>query len=444
MRARDIMAQNLGSLTSSFKGKMTKQMNASTDFSKTMSDVQENQTKSNDLGVRQKSKVKDDSNETDKVSFNKGKQKLDKKERLEVKKEVKEAMKAETSDEDLERVTLASGAVLTPQLLQQGMEQLEEKLTELVTEVMDITEQELVELLEQSGMKLMDLLNPENLKQFVLDVNGCEDAISMITNESVANQYRDLLEGMEGLDLDENLGITKEEVLNLEEEGVIDLKDTNTTESEVKIVVEKETEFNSASDTASKDNGDFQEQANQDAKPMDLFVQNLVSAKGNEGVQQVGVEQVQAMREIVNQVVEQIKIAIKPQATSMELQLNPENLGKVELTVVSKNGLLTASFTAENQIAKEALESQMQVLKDNLNNQGVKVEAIEVNVSQFGFKQNTESGTDAQSQSRQQKKSGNRRINLDYFDEETVDISEEEVLAAKVLKDNGGTVDYTA
>ena len=180
----------------------------------------------------------------------------------------------------------------------------------------------------------------------------------------------------------------------------------------MKIVVEKETEFKSASDTASKDNKDFQEQANQDAKPMDLFVQNLVSAKGNDGIQQVGVEQVQVMREIVNQVVEQIKIAIKPQATSMELQLNPENLGKVELTVVSKNGLLTASFTAENQIAKEALESQMQVLKDNLNNQGVKVEAIEVNVSQFGFKQNTESGTDAQSQSRQQKKSGNRRINL--------------------------------
>lgn len=478
MRARDIMAQNLGSLTSNFKGKMTKQMSTSTDFSKTMSDVQENQTKSNDLAVKQKSTVKDNSNKTDKMALSKDKQKLEKKEPLEVKKEVKEAIKTETSDENLERVILESGAVLTPQLLQQGMEQLEEKLTELVTEVMDITEEELVELLEQSGMKLVDLLNLDNLKQFVLDANGCEDAISMITNEGVANQYHDLLEGMKELDLDENLGITKEEVVNLletignlQEEEVVQTnveekivnseetvnsekmsvskeiaspKDTNTTESEVKIVVEKETEFKSASDTASKDNKDFQEQANQDAKPMDLFVQNLVSAKGNDGIQQVGVEQVQVMREIVNQVVEQIKIAIKPQATSMELQLNPENLGKVELTVVSKNGLLTASFTAENQIAKEALESQMQVLKDNLNNQGVKVEAIEVNVSQFGFKQNTESGTDAQSQSRQQKKSGNRRINLNYFDEETVDVAEEEVLAAKVLKDNGGTVDYTA
>ena len=90
------------------------------------------------------------------------------------------------------------------------------------------------------------------------------------------------------------------------------------------------------------------------------------------------------------------------------------------------------------------IESQIQVLKDNLNNQGVKVEAIEVNVSQFGFRQNTESGSDAQSQSKQQKKSGVRRINLDNFSEEAENVSDEEALAAKVLRDNGGTVDYTA
>ncbi len=469
MQARNIIAQNFGSLTKSFGSTQAKRMNTSDDFSKTMSDVQENQTKSSDLAVKDKPKLKDNSNEMKKLS-NKEKPKLDDGERLEVKPEVKEAMEAESSNGELEgveiaeeeiSVILASGVVLTPQLLQQGMEQLEEKITELVTEVMDITEKELVELLEQSGMELMDLLNPDNLKQFVLDANGCEDAISMITNEGVANQYRDLLEGIKDLDLDENLGITKEEVVNLletvgnpqekevintnvEEEDTVEVKDINKADTEVKIVVEKETKFKSMNDTSSKDNKDFGQEAGHDAKPMDVFVQNLASAKGTEGIQEVVTEQVQAMREIVNQVVEQIKISIKPQATSMEMQLNPEHLGKVELTVVSKNGLLTASFTAENQIAKEALESQMQVLKDNLNNQGVKVEAIEVNVSQFGFKQNTESGADAQGQSRQQKKSGSRRINLNYFDEETVDISEEEVLAKKVLKDNGGTVDYTA
>ncbi len=455
MQAKNIIAQSLGNLTGSFKSNSAvRQINSSGDFSKTMSDVQENQAKSSSQTVKSKTEMKDVSNNMKKLSDS-NKPELDNGERLEVKPEVKEAMKAMNSDGKLKpaeeemAVTLMSGAVLTPELLQQGAEQLEDKITELVTDVMGITEKELMELLENSGMQLMDLLNPDNLKQFVLQANGYEDAICLITNEKLANQYHDLLEGMANLELDENLGITKEEVASLLEnaensqdeeavktnsEEVTKSQHSGETETEPKIMVEK--------DTNSKDSKGFHEEARQDAKPMDVFVQNL-AAKGTEGVQEAA-DQVQVMREIVDQIVEQIKIAIKPGATSMEVQLNPEHLGKVELTVVSKNGLLTASFTAENQIAKEAIESQIQVLKDNLNNQGVKVEAIEVNVSQFSFKQNTESNADTQGQSGQQKKSGSRRINLNYFDEDVTEVSEEEVLAAKVLKDNGGTVDYTA
>jgi flagellar hook-length control protein FliK len=73
------------------------------------------------------------------------------------------------------------------------------------------------------------------------------------------------------------------------------------------------------------------------------------------------------MKEIVNQIVDKIKVVIKPEATSMEIQLNPENLGKVNLSVISKNGQLTAHFTTESQAAKEALESQMQTLKETLS-----------------------------------------------------------------------------
>ena len=139
MQARDIIAQSFGSLTKSFGTTATRQVNASNDFSKTMSDVQENQTKSNDLSVKDKPKLKDNSNGMKKLS-NKEKTKLDDGERLEVKPEVKEAMETEVSNGELEgteeemSVVLASGIVLTPQLLQQGMEQLEDKITELVTE----------------------------------------------------------------------------------------------------------------------------------------------------------------------------------------------------------------------------------------------------------------------------------------------------------------------
>ncbi len=470
MVGKDIVAASLSNLTGNFKSSsVQKQSNVSGDFSKTMNEVQENQAKSS-----ANTKSDSDVSKGMKKLADSDKPALDKADRLEVKPEVKEAMKAaeavdKTEVESVESenaVVLASGQILTPQLLEQGLGELEEKITELVTEIMDVTEKELMDMLEESGMQLLDLLNPDNLKQFVLDANGCEDAISLITNEDVAKQFSQLLDALEGMELEPELGITKEELVSILEEQKVqpegELKnetateqlddkqaEANVAEHATKIIVEKDTDSELSKDSA--ENGSLskesrfelnQESAN-DANPVDLFVQNL-AGKATDNVNQASAEQIQVMREIVDQIVEQIKIAIKPESTSMELQLNPESLGRVDLTVVSKNGVLTASFTAENQIAKEAIESQMQVLKDNLNNQGVKVEAIEVNVSQFGFRQNTESGSDAQGQSRQQKKTGTRRINLDSFNEEAADVAEEEVLAAKVLRDNGGTVDFTA
>lgn len=472
MVTKNILTQSLAGLQAGTnrmgsQGKTGK----ATDFSKTMDDVQKNQSKSNQQSGNSSVKNKTDvaaSKDMKQLSDSK-RPAADSKDALEVKAEGKETWKAADKEggdmlEGLEEeaAVLLSGQILTPQLLMEGAGQLEEQISELVTEILGITEEELMDLLEESGMQLLDLLDSGNLKQLVLDANGFEDAISLVTDENAAGQYQQLLEAMETVET-EGLGITKEEIIGLMEapkeeassakeelatEGNEEEQVAATAEDSVKIVVEKE--------NSSQPNKDFQKEASQrdsrledvgkepaqDAKPLDLFIQNLAS-QGTEEIQEAA-QRVQTVKEIVNQIVEQIKVAIKPESTSMELQLHPESLGRVNLTVVSKNGLLTASFVAENQLAKEAIESQMQVLKDNLNNQGVKVEAIEVNVSQFGFRQNTESGADAKGQSNQQKKSGGRRINLDYFDEEDVSLSEEDALAAQVLHDNGGTVDFTA
>lgn len=475
MVGKDITAQGLNSLTDSFKSAgLTKHSAASGDFSKTMSQVQENQTKA--ASDTAKGKKKEGFDGTEKLTVSK-KPEADSEKRLEGTSKEKDALAKLSKDTGSDReegletenaIVLASGQLLTTQLLEQGLGDLEEKITDLVTEIMDMTEEELMDMLEQSGMQLLDLLNPDNLKQLVLNANGCEDAISLITNEAAADQFYTLLEGMNALEPEEELGITKEELANLlEEQG--DLAKTafteqdgsekaakaaeNDTEEAVPIVVERRNGADTQSSEGFQKKEELEgdgmadrayEASNEDTMaPVDVFVQNLTAADAN-GVKEASAQEVQTMKEIVNQIVEQIKITIKPESASMELQLNPESLGRVNLTVASKNGVLTASFTAENQITKEAIESQMQVLKDNLNNQGVKVEAIEVNVSQFGFKQNTESGSDAQGQSKQQKKTGTRRINLDSFLEETEGVSEEEALAERILRDNGGTVDYTA
>ena len=63
--------------------------------------------------------------------------------------------------------------------------------------------------------------------------------------------------------------------------------------------------------------------------------------------------------DIVNQVIDQIKLTSGKELTSIEVMLNPERLGSVHVTVSAKNGILTAQIAAQNEQVKTALENQM-------------------------------------------------------------------------------------
>ncbi len=125
----------------------------------------------------------------------------------------------------------------------------------------------------------------------------------------------------------------------------------------------------------------------------------------------------------------------------MELQLNPESLGKINLSVVAKDGIMTAHFTAQNEMVKEAIESQIQILKDNLNNQGLKVESIEVTVSNFSFGQSSQ--TSDGSEKGQQNSSRNRNFDSGESDVYT-NPNDETVQMAGTLEESGSSIDYTA
>lgn len=120
----------------------------------------------------------------------------------------------------------------------------------------------------------------------------------------------------------------------------------------------------------------------EDSFGVDQITKALVSklTTTNEGLVRE-VSQLREAQDIVRQVVEKIKVNVKADTTTMEVQLNPENLGKINLNITSKNGEMTAKFIVENQITKEALESQMIVLKEKLEAQGLKVNEVEVSLS---------------------------------------------------------------
>ena len=137
--------------------------------------------------------------------------------------------------------------------------------------------------------------------------------------------------------------------------------------------------------------------------------------------------------------------------TTIELQLNPENLGRLFLSVSEKEGNVSATIVASNEQVKEALQTQLVELRATLQAQGIKVEAVEVTVATHEFEQNLDGNTSAngqmqeQAQNQQQSAQGGRRnLNRNSLDELSGLMSEEETLVAQMMRDNGGTVDYTA
>ena len=157
------------------------------------------------------------------------------------------------------------------------------------------------------------------------------------------------------------------------------------------------------------------------------------------------VQVTQQMQEIFEQVVEQVKVNVTADTSEMVMQLNPENLGKVNLSVVAKEGHITAQFVTENEVARQALESQIQQLRDTLGEQGLKVDKVEVSVSDFNFQNGNQANAEEQKQKQRDAhaKQVQRNLNLANLDD-LADMTEAEELAVKIMQSNGNQIDYTA
>jgi Flagellar hook-length control protein len=212
-------------------------------------------------------------------------------------------------------------------------------------------------------------------------------------------------------------------------------KDILSDTSKLSAAVEKQT------DTQQNAGNDKKQDMNA-SDQFQTFIDNMVNS--SQKVQtdfNRNMAQVTELRDIANQIIDKIKVSVTQDKTSMELSLNPDHLGKVNLSVQSKDGIMTAHFIVQNEISKEAIESQIHTLRDTLNNQGIKVEAIEVTVSANAFEQN--GNQNSENQSEEQKNHSGRKISFDdavNMTEETEAENEAQDLSGAL----GSVVDYTA
>jgi hypothetical protein len=86
------------------------------------------------------------------------------------------------------------------------------------------------------------------------------------------------------------------------------------------------------------------------------------------------------VKQVMDNIAMNARVIIGDDKSEMVMSLKPDNLGKLSLKVVSENGIIKAEFIAESQQVKEILESNMQLLKDSLDGQGIPLEGFSVSV----------------------------------------------------------------
>ncbi|MDD5900465.1 MAG: flagellar hook-length control protein FliK [Lachnospiraceae bacterium] len=312
------------------------------------------------------------------------------------------------------------------------------QIKQVICETLEVTEEQLTVTMDELGLTDADLLDRDNLQQIFLNVNQA-DPTEFLTNENLFADFAEMVQTVE--QVTETSGLTPEAVKvawnAMTEETELPDKEiaagiTKQSESipetdsedgreielpaddmEVKTI---QTTQETKTETGNTDEGEHKTEARKDgdvktisvetdANMKNVFIDALVS-QVSEGNGEADLATAVQVREIANQIMEQIKITIRPEQTNMELQLNPEHLGRVNLTITEKEGRMTAQFMTQTEVAKEAIESQMSALRESLQNQGIKVEAIEVTVSEFGFEQDKESGRNANEESGRKRKSG--------------------------------------
>lgn len=377
--------------------------------------------------------------------------------------------------------------------LEEAMEVLGTAAMELLNRIADTLGVDVQSLQETlSGMELepADLLDAGTLNTFLLKVMGAEDSMALLTNEEMYQDFNQLMGELDAILAEEsgigsmNFGELKEQVENRLETSRMDQAEmeagnqlsmmaetvqasveTQKKEPIIEVTVERAKPEGDAEDTVT---GQLQEVKNTSGQTKDQGSDKAgerhSGEKGQEGssfvlnptqntnpnLQNVQTAQPAAAwdvntQDIMRQIMDYMRIQLKPDMSQLEMQLHPANLGTLQIHVASKGGVLTANFVAQNEAVKAALESQMVQLKDNFAEQGVKVEAIEVTVQTHQFEENLEQGQQ-KNQGSAEKKPRNRRIMLDgpLTMEELSEMDQEEQLAAEMMAASGSTVEYTA
>lgn len=398
---------------------------------------------------------------------------------------------SEKTDTDVKQTVQEQSMAEETQPDEEELEAIAEAVNQIflqAAQILEMSETELQSLLEELSLNPVELLNPETMVSLALAAGGEDSVIGIVMNEDIYNDLNDLLQMVnEELNaLTEQTGMTEEELAGILEqvknmvmedgaEEVLlkepqmtqigetqsgDLMEENrntvaegqnkteASQMSEEMTGEPETHMSAVSekDTESRQAYSSQQEMSQNQE-MTPFQQDMQTIQQNagaaEGVPDMTTDYAPTPENILKQLADYVKVHAGKELTEMEIQLHPASLGNVHISIANRGGTISAQITTQNEAVKEVIEAQIVNLKSSLEEQGIKVEAVEVSVASHQMEKNLEQGgKDRRNQEDNSDKTDGIRkirrtsINLNAWqDEEMEEMDEEEADAVNLTKE---------
>ena len=341
-----------------------------------------------------------------------------------------------------------------------------QNVKDTIKEELDVSDEDIAKAMEVLGITDNDLLSVVKVTELVSALTGA-DSITLITDDDMSGKLTSVLDAvntaqediadMLNTDVDDAVLVvrtdavvkkdTDETVVKNTDSSITDNQSVSETESLSDVLAAKVTAQGSSKheESTGEHTGEHTGEQNHNTQSYGGVADSIIQSM-KDSFADIVTEDTSRVSEadIVNQVIDQIKLSSGRELTSIEVMLNPERLGSVHVTVTAKNGILSAQIAAQNEQVKTALENQVTALKENFQNQGIKVEAVEITVMTHQFEAGQNFGQN-ESERKQSEQKINKKPNLsDYMDDEDETVSAQDIRRKDSIQNGNSSVEYMA
>ena len=384
------------------------------------------------------------------------------------------SIEKEAGDKDLSLANVTANEVPEEKIedLAEQLASLINQITELLKDMLGIGDEEIEKNLSALDMNFTDLIDTSNVGEFVLFTRGASEVDILIDEQlatlvnDITDQLNELLEAFEAFDLSSevveidgengNLSIDLNDIISKADEL---LESSGENEEETLVNTENDNEkgsfINKNADNnisegirtiipETSGNADRNSSSNSFNNSNESIINNLNNAINNVVSEETAVSgeftESVSQADIIRQVVDEIKANVTNEVTSLEMRLNPESLGRVQITVSARNGIMQAQIVAETEAAKNAIEANIAALRETLNNQDLKVEDVEVTIASYGFFEGQE---DNMQEENGERKSKGKNMGINSNGNITDEVTDEDQIESEMMRAQGNSVSYS-